>query len=181
MKRILITTFLMVWVFCCTAGGAFAFELEDLLLNLYSKDGDPGITLKGGTIETGWAFPLDVEGTQINNSIASEIANLSLNSSVASFSVEIDPTTGLPLVTTEALGPIYTERAQTLGKGVIKFGGSATYVKFTEFEGDALGGLNIIIDHIDFPGDNEYEKDKLDTENCRLETAFFGAALFKLV
>jgi len=162
MKRILITTFLMVWVFCCTAGGAFAFELEDLLLNLYSKDGDPGITLKGGTIETGWAFPLDVEGTQINNSIASEIANLSLNSSVASFSVEIDPTTGLPLVTTEALGPIYTERAQTLGKGVIKFGGSATYVKFTEFEGDDLGGLNIIIDHIDFPGDNEYEKDKLD-------------------
>lgn len=161
MKRILIATFLMVWVFCCTTGGALAFELEDLLLNLYSKDGEEGITMKGGYYETGWAFPVDVEGTQINNSIASEIANLSLNSSVASFSVEIDPTTGLPLVTTEALGPIYTERAQTLGKGVIKFGASATYVKFTEFEGDDLGNLNIIIDHDDI-GDPTVDEDKLD-------------------
>lgn len=156
MSKKLVILFLGLTLVCVGPHVAYAFDLQDLLLNLYSKDGTQGITLREASpawpdsISTGWAFPLDITGTEINSIIQGEIANLSLNSSVASFSVEIDPITGLPLVTTEALGPVYAERAQTLGKGIFKFGASATYVKFSTFEGDDLDNLVVTIPHNDF-------------------------------
>jgi hypothetical protein len=182
MKTKLVFLCLMLVLLCAGTHSAYAFDLQDLLLNLYSKDGTQGITLEGGTITTGWAFPLDVTGTEINNLIQSEIANLSLNSSVASFSVEIDAITGLPLVTTEALGPIYAERAQTLGKGIFKFGASATYVKFTEFEGNDLDDLVFLIPHADFfpygpLGDPAFELDQLQV-TLDIEVEEYIVALF---
>jgi len=153
--------FLFLWT---SASGALAFDLEDLLLNLWSVDGNPGVTVGGGLVTTGWVFPLDIAGTQINDAIAGEIANLSLNSSVASFAIEFDPVTGIPLVTTEALGPLFAERAQTLGKkGAIKLGVSASYIDFSEFEGDDLDDLHFLLDHAPVLGDPPpaYASDKL--------------------
>lgn len=170
MKRTLIIICSILFLFGGSAGTATAFELEDLLLNLYSIDGTQGITVAGGSITTGWSFPLDVAGREINSSIQSEISNLTLNSSVASFSVEIDPVTGLPLVTTEALGPIYAERAKTLGQGIFKFGASATYIEFTEFEGDDLDNLTAIIPHADFfPFGGELNNPPFEADLLRID------------
>ena len=131
--------------------GALAYDLEDLLLNLYSKDGKVGVKLGGGSVEDGWGFPIDIEGGKINSAISGEIANLSLNSSVSAFSIAFDPVTGIPLTTTEALGPIYAERAQTLGKqGMLKFGASASHVKFTEYEGEDIDNVTRLLPHDDF-------------------------------
>ena len=46
-----------------------------------------------------------------------------------------------------SLGPIFGERAGTLGKGGWNFGVSYTYVKYTQFEGDDLKDLSVTLTH----------------------------------
>ena len=185
MKKTLIIVCSILLLLGGNADTAVAFNLEDLLLNIYSSDGVDGITLGGGTIDNGFAFPFDVEGMTLNNAITDEISSLSVNSSVASFSVTIDSVTGLPLVTTEALGPIYAERAKTLGtKGTFKFGASATYIEFTEFEGDDVDSLIRVSDHRDYTPPNsppvfdpEWEADDLEV-TLDIEVEEYVVALF---
>jgi len=191
MKKTLIIVCSILLLLGGNAGTAVAFDLQDLLLNLYSNDAweDPGegiqgITMGGGPIDNGYAYPLDVVGITLNDSISGEIANLSLNSSVASFSVEIDTVTGLPIVTTEALGPIYSERARTLGKGIFKFGASASYFNFTEFEGDDIDSLTTVSTHRNYTplddgvlGDPAYELEQLQM-TLDIEIEEYVVALF---
>ncbi len=55
------------------------------------------------------------------------------------FTFEFDPATNVFARTTEGLGPLLSERAQTTGKGKLNVAFSYAYVDFDKFEGVAAG------------------------------------------
>lgn len=102
----------------------------------------------------------------INAALQQIPGNLPIGSSAASFTYEFNPATGVPeRKQEEGLGPLYAERARTLGGGI--FRGSFrlsmafqyTHIEFTHFEGDNIHSLKIIARHDDVPGDNAFEND----------------------
>ncbi len=55
-----------------------------------------------------------------------------------------DPVTGAMLPANGSLGPIFTERAETIGKGKFYIGFSHQDFHFTSFNGDSLNGLTML-------------------------------------
>jgi hypothetical protein len=115
----------------------------------------------------------------LGDAIAANASNLPLSatSSGATFRFE----GGLPVRTTTSLGPVYGERAQTLGKGRFVVGANMTGVNFSSLRGVPLNGLvlNFSHDDVDPPGlgspirENDVLQVRLDLNVNLLVTNFF--------
>ncbi len=134
---------LIQWVgwFACPAE---ATDLKDTISNLY---GSQGILLE--------PFPLpfftqevrfqasSLQGLdQLNNQLVSAIVAPSFNSSVTGFTFDIER--GIPVQTTESLGPLLTERATTLGARKLDVNFTYTRVNFTKLQGKDLENLQLV-------------------------------------
>ena len=88
----------------------------------------------------------------LTNSIGSNVANVpvSATSGGSTFSFE----GGVPVRTSTSAGPVFGERAQTLGRGRILAGISRTGVHFKALRGVDLDNMDFIFTHAnsDFPG-----------------------------
>lgn len=123
--------------------------------------------------------------TAINRSIASQIATFPLGSSSGGFAYTFDPELGVFSRSTESFGPLFAERALTIGKGKLGFG--ATYLRSTydSFEGQNLhnGDVAFYLIHRDVDRDGThlnpyFEGDRIQA-NLFLDlktdtTVFFG-------
>ncbi len=85
----------------------------------------------------------------LNSQIASQFQKTPLGSTVAAFTFEFDPTLNVVERSTEGLGPLLSERADTTGKGQLNVAFAVTHVDFDVFEGEdiddipvQLGGTN---------------------------------------
>ena len=118
---------------------ASADSLADLVPNLFGKG---GILL--APPQTGFShaphFTASSEAqlTVINDSLRSQLSNIPLPSPASGFTFQFDPSLGAFTRSSDNFGPIYSQRADTTGKGKMTFG--LTYSRFTF---DKLDGINL--------------------------------------
>jgi len=86
----------------------------------------------------------------LNTALTSNLGLFAFNSTVAGFTFDIER--GVPVRTTESLGPLLAERAPTLGAGKLNFGFAYTRLDFKRFEGQRLNDLSLIFEHEDLNG-----------------------------
>ena len=94
----------------------------------------------------------------INRSVASQIATFPLGSSSGGFAYTFDPELGVFSRSTESFGPLFAERALTIGKGKLGFG--VTYLRSTydAFEGQNMreGDVTFYLQHRDIDRDGTH-------------------------
>ena len=89
---------------------------------------------------------LATTGLEINSSIVAQLATFPLGSSAGGFTYTFDASLGVFTRSTDSFGPLYAERAQTLGKG--KWNTGISYLRTTY---DKLDNLDLRKGDISFP------------------------------
>jgi hypothetical protein len=80
----------------------------------------------------------------LNASIATALSIVPLASPASGVIDRTDPTTGAALPEASTLGPIFTERAETIRKGKFYIGFSNQDFHFTKFNGTSLNALSVL-------------------------------------
>jgi hypothetical protein len=162
MRRLLVTALLTL-----LAGRVEAQHLRDQLSELFIfGSGESPLTL-GGTSDPSNPEPIRIHGNHfvpaavasngtvisfLTNSIGSNVANVpvSATSGGTTFSFQ----GGVPTRTSTSAGPIFGERAQTLGRGRALVGLARTGVHFKTLRGVDLSHVRFTFTHAnsDFPG-----------------------------
>ena len=108
-------------------------------------------------VHAGHFIPASSEANSVvlqffGNAIASGIANFPLSSTVASQTVKF--VGGVPVATSRSFGPIFAERAQTIGRGRLNAGLNYSRIRFRDIRGIALNDvrLNFVHQNSDFEG-----------------------------
>ena len=125
-----------------------ARKLADILPGLYGGD---GITLATNPAASHAAHFLVASSASINRlnaQIATEIGLFPFSSTVSGFTFAFDPTLGTFLRTTETLGPLFAERAPTLGQGRLNMHVSYTFFTYDTFGGRDLGHFPVTARHV---------------------------------
>jgi len=158
---------LVLLLLTLAAGPLHAQDLRDLLSNLFIFGaGEDQLTL-GGTSDPNNPDSIRIHGSHfvpaavasngtvisfLTNSIGSNVANVpvSATSGGSTFSFQ----GGVPTRTSSSAGPIFGERAQTLGKGRLLAGVSRTGLHFKTLRGVDLDHIRFTFTHAnsDFPG-----------------------------
>lgn len=120
-----------------------AGKLADLIPGLYGGNGIRLITVIGPA-----SFPHRPDDdpiskiTQFSEHIASEIGLFPFSSSVSGFTFAFDEDVGTFVRTDEPLGPLFGEKAPTLGRGRLTLNFfSFTNFRYDKFDGERLGSL----------------------------------------
>ncbi|MBZ0112161.1 MAG: transporter [Thermoanaerobaculia bacterium] len=108
-------------------------------------------------------------GIQLNSSVVGQLGTFPVSSASGGFTFEFDPELNLFARSTDSFGPIFSERADTLGKGKMSFG-----INVSRFEYDVVDGLDLR------NGDLEFTLTHLDTnhDGSTVETFFEGDLVF---
>jgi hypothetical protein len=140
-------------VFCAALFGAesaHAEALSDLVLNLFGKG---GILLAPAppplSHEPHFTLSSEAQLSVINDSLRGQLSNVPLPSPASGFTFRFDPALGAFTRTTESFGPIYSQRADTTGKGKITLGFSYSRFTFNTLDGKNLnnGELQVTFLH----------------------------------
>lgn len=136
-----------------TAGLSSLFQVErsnalsNLIAGLY---GGNGLTL---ATASGHAPHFTVSSTaainQLNKQIGSEVGVLPFTSSQGGFTYAFDASQGTFVRTTQTLGPLFAEKASTLGRGKLSFNAAYTFYTFNRFQGENLDNLRVTAEHQD--------------------------------
>lgn len=122
-----------------------ARKLRELIPGLY---GGNGITLAPAS---GHAphFTIDAAASinRLNEQIANEIGVFPFTSAVGGFTFEFDESRGAFVRSTSSLGPLFAERAPTLGRGKFNLSAAFTFFQFDTFEGEDLSNLRVPTRH----------------------------------
>jgi hypothetical protein len=136
---------------------AQSFNLRDLLTNFFRE----GITLAeppaGSTFPShahhfiGDASLVPLE--QLNNELATQLSTFPLASSAGGFTYQLDPALGVLTRATDSFGPIYADRADSIGKGKFAIGLNFSHFAFDRIDDLRLrdGDVRIVLQHQDLP------------------------------
>src|SRR5262249_53165606 len=104
-----------------------------------------------------------------NQQLASQLSSSPLPSPSGGFTYRFEPGVGFTR-TSESFGPIYADRAETIGKGRLNLGVAYIHSSFERLDGLRLDGgdLRLVNTHRDVNGDGEllhpyYEGDVMET------------------
>jgi hypothetical protein len=141
---------------------AFAQEsrgLASLLLNFFSPDNPVVLAPNPDPTRSHAAHFRSQTGAQgvlqgLNAGIAAQISTFPIGSSSAGFTYSFDEGLGVYNRTTQSLGPIFTERPLTAGKGKFTFGVNYQQASWDSFEGRDLdsGEMALYLTHEDTDG-----------------------------
>jgi len=140
MTTAVVAAFAGVVVTVTTPHAAAAKELKNFVTDLFGGRGiqlnDPGegteqVNFNNSTIQSFGSF---------NSSISGSLGASSLSSAVSGSLFDI--TQGMPVESTESLGPLVGERAETLGQGHFNFGISYSHTTFKRLNNAPLTSLN---------------------------------------
>ena len=123
----------------------------------------------------------------LSNSVASGL-NLTSFTPTTAVGIVYNIELGLPVTTTESLGTIISERAETLGQGKLNLAMTYSRANYTTFNGQPLSDITVLLDHAPVPGCSspeqtipfpcDFEKDKIRLDiNTNLSqdvVAFYG-------
>jgi hypothetical protein len=165
----------------CPAGTA-SDKLVCLIPQVYGVNGLPvqAVSFGGAPISTHFQNVLPDSLSPLNSALARQSAVLPLASPSSGITFSWDPTAKVFLPSTESLGPILGERAETLGQYRVFLGFSYQYFKFGDLDGVNLNNLPSVFLQPDDPnavpnrvcsvnGDNQTEcgfiRDVIKTAN----------------
>jgi hypothetical protein len=145
-------------------GGLHAQTMQEVLDDLFVFAGGEDPLFLGGSagferteVHGDHIIPAETEANGallsfFNSAVASNIANIPLSSTVASETFTF--VDGVPTATSESFGPVFAERAQTLGKGRFNAGFNFSRIHFSKLRGVDLSDLRMTFLHenADFPG-----------------------------
>lgn len=118
----------------------------------------------------------------VGTAIATQLAIQPIISPSSGFTYSYDSAAGVFTRSTSSFGPIYTERADTIGRGKVSFGISYQRFRFSSLDGTNLHKIPAVFSHIPGTGpggaDEPYEADVIQTvNNLDLnmdQTVFYG-------
>jgi len=115
----------------------------------------PGVVLETSTLNGAphaGHFQADSleELNSLTDTLAGSLGTFAFNSTVSSYTFDLE--LGVPVRTSDSLGPILSERATTLGARRLNLGFSFNRIEFKRFEGDDLDDLTLFFDHEDVGG-----------------------------
>jgi hypothetical protein len=87
---------------------------------------------------------------QFNIALASQLTSVPLPSPASGFTYRFDPATGTFVRSTQSYGPIFADRAETIGRGKVSFGYNYQYLSFDTIEGVDLRRIPALFTHDDF-------------------------------
>lgn len=122
--------------------GAASGHLRDLVSDLYSGD---GITLNAGFHEAHFLTSAEEQLNDLSRVLASNIGAFSFNSSVSAITFDLN--LGVPVRSQESLGPLFAERATTIGRGRVNLAASFSNIDFKQLDGVDLDSLSLSLDH----------------------------------
>ena len=181
MNRVLVGCIVGVVVLLTTQTSS-ARRLATLIPGLYGGD---GITLATDpTANHAAHFTVDSGASinRLNEQITSQIGIFPFSSSVSGFTFAFDPSLGTFLRTTESLGPLFAERAPTLGGGKLNLHFSYTFFTYDTFAGNSLSHFPVTARHepdvIGFPDTREqFEFDTVHIDlDIKLRVQIFAFA-----
>ncbi|HEY3124827.1 MAG TPA: transporter [Thermoanaerobaculia bacterium] len=90
---------------------------------------------------------------QLNSELAIQLSTFPLASSAGGFTYRLDPALGVFTRATDSFGPIYADRADTIGKGKFAIGVNFSHFSFNRIDDVSLrdGGVEIVLTHQDLP------------------------------
>lgn len=143
LKRIILSSLAVALL----AGEAEAAgPLRDTVRNLFGPDGiilEPGRALRDSSSPAGDFQASSIRGLeQLNDQINSTVGIFAFNSSVTGFTFDLER--GIPIRTTESLGPLLTERAPTLGARRLNVNFTYTRINFSQFQGTDLDNVPLV-------------------------------------
>jgi hypothetical protein len=120
--------------------------------------------------------------TTLSTAIATQLAILPFISPSSGFTYRYDSSSGAFVRTTTSFGPIYTERAETIGRSKVSIGASYQRFRFDKLDGIDLHNIPAVFSHVPDTGPNgapeTYESDVIaTTNNLKLnmdQTMLFG-------
>jgi hypothetical protein len=105
----------------------------------------------------------------LGTAIATQLAILPIISPASGFTYKYDSATGAFQRSTTTFGPIYTERAETIGRGKLYFGVSYQRFRFDKLDGIDLHSVPSVFSHVPKTGQNGaaeiYENDVIRASN----------------
>jgi hypothetical protein len=128
--------------------------------------------------------PATVEGNAtvlsfITNAVGANASNLPISATTSGVTYTFER--GLPVQSTLSSGPIFGERAQTLGKGRSFGGANVSYLSFTKLRGTSLDDLVFNFTHEDTPpaglGNPDFENDVIQVRT-RMELKLLVTSFF---
>jgi hypothetical protein len=137
---------------------AQAFNLRDLLTEFLRE----GITLAppaSGPSHVahfiGQDSPQFVALGQFSAAVANQLSSFPIASSAGGFTYRFDPTLGVFTRTSESFGPVYAERADTIGKGKFNIGVNYSHFTFDRIDDLSLrdGDVRLVFTHQDVNND----------------------------
>jgi hypothetical protein len=87
------------------------------------------------------------EFTQFNVALASQLTTLPVPAPASAFTYTFDESLGLFTRSTDSFGPIFSERAETSGRGKLNFGFAFQRFTFDEIEGLPLDAIPAVFTH----------------------------------
>jgi hypothetical protein len=93
----------------------------------------------------------------VTGALASRVASVPIGATTSGETFRFEG--GVPISTSTSAGPIFAERAQTLGRGRVLAGINQTNLSFTSLRGVPLSGLRLVFTHenVDFEGCDEQQ------------------------
>jgi outer membrane putative beta-barrel porin/alpha-amylase len=148
---------------------------------LPSLFGPNGLTLYNNPKLPHYAHFIGSAQTTLNQTlgtaIATQLAILPIISPASGFTYKYDPSAGAFERSTTTFGPIYTERAETIGEGKFYFGVSYQRFRFDKLDGINLKKVPSVFEHVPIAGE-PYESDVIQASNNATlkmdQTMFFG-------
>lgn len=147
-----VTAILLILWIGSFAPSVEASDLKNTIRNLY---GSQGILLEPSPLpfftQESRFQASSLQGLdQLNTQLTSSIGLPSFGSSVTGFTFDLER--GIPVRTTESLGPLLTERATTLGARKLDVTFAYTRLNFTKLQGEDLDHLELVFRRGDVNG-----------------------------
>ena len=131
---------------------AWAEDLASLLPNLFGKGGILLAPPPPGPFQSHsphFTVASEAELTVLNDSLRGQLSSIPLPSPASGLTFTFDPALGALVRSTDNFGPIYSQRADTTGRGKLTFGFSYSRFTFDQLDGKQLdnGELQVTFLH----------------------------------
>ncbi|HBZ72741.1 MAG TPA: hypothetical protein DEP35_24595 [Deltaproteobacteria bacterium] len=147
-RRIPYLAILFVLVFLANIRAAPAADLKDFYPSLAAQaQTEVGVFLTGSSLSGSNQFLATFESgaalVQFSSQIADQFNYYPVGSTVAAFTYKFDPNLNVFERSTDGLGPLFSERGQTVGKGKLNIAFGYSSIDYDVFQGQNLGNYNL--------------------------------------
>ena len=154
--------FLLLPVTCLAQGGPEVLTQGSIVTGQCTNSGDPGCVLPNLFGNQGLTLPFNqgfthyahfassaqaTLNTTLSTAIATQLVSLPFVSPASGYTYRYDRATGAFVRTSSSFGPIYTERATTIGRGKFTFGVNYQAFNFSSLDGISLKDLPVVYGH----------------------------------